>query len=73
MLKKIIYKKNYQKGPCLSGGTSGQTTRITCRLGQIWQALAATPSADMLADDHRRRPLFSQSRQYPALRLSSQG
>jgi hypothetical protein len=56
--KKITCEKIYQKGPRLSGGTPGQATRVTCRLGQIRQALAATPNAGMLADSRRRRPNF---------------
>jgi hypothetical protein len=40
MLKNTTCEIFCQKGPCLSGGTSGQATRVTCRLGQIRQALA---------------------------------
>jgi hypothetical protein len=53
MSKKTTYEKNCQKGPCLSGGTSGQATHVTCRLGQIRQVLAATPNTSMLADGRR--------------------
>jgi hypothetical protein len=59
MSKKTTCKKICQKGPRLSGGTSGQATRITCRLGQIRQALAAIAEIDMLADGRRRRPPLS--------------
>jgi hypothetical protein len=36
-----------QKRPLLSGGTPGQATRGTCRLGQCRQGGAATPIAGM--------------------------
>jgi hypothetical protein len=58
MSKKTTCGKIYQKGSRLSGGTSGQATRVTCRLGQIRQALAATPNTGMLADGRRHRPPF---------------
>jgi hypothetical protein len=55
-LKKITCKKICQKGSLLSDGMSGQATCVTCRLGQIRQALAATPSAGRSPDGRRRRP-----------------
>jgi hypothetical protein len=56
--KKTTYQKNYQKRPSLSGGTSGQATRVACRLGQSRQAHAACPNAGMSPDRRRRRPPF---------------
>jgi hypothetical protein len=50
---KTTREKICQKRPRLSGGTSGQATRVTCRLSQIRQVLAATPNAGMLADGRR--------------------
>jgi hypothetical protein len=59
MLKRTTYKKNCQKGLPLSDGTSGQATRVTCHLGQIWQTLTVIVETGMLADGRRRRPPLS--------------
>jgi hypothetical protein len=45
MAKKTTCEKYCQKEPLLGGGTSGQATRGTCRLGQSRQEGAAIPKA----------------------------
>jgi hypothetical protein len=54
MLEKTTYKKFCQKRPPTSGGTPGQATRGTCRLGQCRQAPAAVAIGGTLACDGRR-------------------
>jgi hypothetical protein len=48
MAKETTSKIICQKRPAVSGGTPGQATCDTCRLGQCRQGLAAVPSSDML-------------------------
>jgi hypothetical protein len=47
MLEKTTYENFCQKRPPTSGGTPGQATRGTCRLGQGRQAPAAVAVAGM--------------------------
>jgi hypothetical protein len=55
MSKRTSYENIYQKGPPKGGGTSGQVTRGTCRLGQRRQGGAANPKSGMLSGRSRRR------------------
>jgi hypothetical protein len=54
MAKETTSENICQKRPLLSGGTPGQATRGTCRLGQCRQGLAAVPSSGMLTLQRRR-------------------
>jgi hypothetical protein len=47
LVKRTTSEKDCQKRPVLSGGTPGQATRGTCRLGQSRQGGAATYVAGM--------------------------
>jgi hypothetical protein len=58
MAKETISENICQKRPLLSGGTPGQVTRGTCRLGQCRQGPAAVPSSGMLPLHRRRQPLW---------------
>jgi hypothetical protein len=57
MLEKTTCRKICQKRPPTSGGTSGQATRGTCRLGRRWHGGAATANAGTSAaiDGHAPR------------------
>jgi hypothetical protein len=48
MAKETTSENICQKRPLPSGGTPGQATRGTCRLGQCRQGPAAVPSSGML-------------------------
>jgi hypothetical protein len=54
--KRTTCKKNCQKRPPFSDGTSGQATRVACRLGRSRQGGAACTGSGMLPDGRRRRP-----------------
>jgi hypothetical protein len=60
MLKRTTSEKFCQKRPPLSGGTSGQATRGTCRLGRRRHGGAATANAGMWPGSPlRSSPFFS--------------
>jgi hypothetical protein len=54
MLEKTTCEKFCQKRPPMSGGTPGQATRGTCRLGQCRQASAAVAVAGTSVSVRRR-------------------
>jgi hypothetical protein len=60
MAKKTTSEIICQKTPPLSGGTPGQVTRGTCRLGQHRHAPAANAISGTLPSQRRRSPLSSQ-------------
>jgi hypothetical protein len=56
MLEKTTCRKICQKRPPTGGGTSGQATRGTCRLGRRRHGVAATAIAGMWPGSWLRRP-----------------
>jgi hypothetical protein len=56
MLEKTTCEIFCQKGPPTDGGTPGQATRGTCRLGQCRQAPAADAKPGMFPFKRRRYP-----------------
>jgi hypothetical protein len=59
MLEKTTCRKICQKRPPTGGGTSGQTTRGTCRLGRRRHGGAATKNAGMWPGLWRCRKAFA--------------